>query len=114
MVQEYQNRPVTIPAGGQYSFSANLKGPLYVEAIEMPDAWTAANLTAQKEGADGAWHNVHDTDGEYVINGVVAGAFIHLLDDLLGHGYIRLRSGTAAAPVNQVADHEIILHVRRV
>lgn len=102
---------------------ASLTGAIDLEdfnliSIEMPIAWTTANLTLQasKESA-GQYKDVYDDAGtevsitaagnRFLVIGTVTKAAIR------GLRFIKLRSGTTGTPVNQDAKREIIVHLKK-
>lgn len=82
----------------------------------MPGSWTDAPITLQAsldEGEPAAWSDLHDHLGNEVALTVTAGRALTLPPTLLlGWRWLRLRSGLAAAPVNQITDRHIILGIR--
>jgi len=82
----------------------------------LPATWTDAPLTLQgslDEGEPTAWADLHDHLGNEVVLTVVAGHALTLPPTLLlGWRWLRLRSGLAAAPVNQAADSLLTLGIR--
>lgn len=83
--------------------------------IIIPAAWTAANLTLQASDAiDGTFGDVYDSGGtEKSITVGAAGRTILLNpSDFAGFAFVRFRSGTAAAPVNQGAARDLKLVLR--
>ncbi len=84
--------------------------------IYLPSGWTGANLTvvgtpAEKHEINPTWYNLFNSDGtEFSASGGDAsGARVIDQEPLVYYGLkqIRFRSGTAAAPVNQVG-HRVI------
>ena len=78
-------------------------------AILMPLAWDAASVTIEVCMDGTNFYPLYDKTGaEYVVT-VAAGRFV-FLDPvaLLGAKQIKLRSGTAALPVTQTANREIV------
>lgn len=104
MVNQASNYLVeaVIPSDGSLSPEVWLPGPLV--AIGMPAAWDAADITVRGGAVSGATGKVTDKSGaEYTVK-AVAGDMVHLASgDLVGLCVIQVRSGTAAAPVNQAA-----------
>jgi hypothetical protein len=85
--------------------------------IIMPGAWTAAPLTFQVSPDGGTtWLELYDDTGNAVTIPAAANQFILLqsLPNYLWRGVnqVKVRSGTAAAPVNQVASAVITLRGR--
>src|SRR5574341_760058 len=84
---------------------------VYTIAMEMPAVWTAADMTVQASMDGGVtWKDVYDTAGNEWKAICGAGHFCRLRTDrpwLGGMKHLRLRSGTAAAPVAQAAQRII-------
>ncbi|CAB4126748.1 hypothetical protein UFOVP78_14 [uncultured Caudovirales phage] len=82
--------------------------------IIAPAAWTAAALTFQVSADNVAFYDLYDTAGAEVSIVVTAGKYLALpAAALSGLDYIKLRSGTAGAPVNQAADRAFTLISKR-
>lgn len=79
--------------------------------IHIPAAWTAANLTFQASSDGASFADLYDAYGaEYsVVVGGAARSIMVPLSDFIGIRYIKVRSGTSAAPVNQAADRTLTL-----
>lgn len=81
-------------------------------AIDMPADWTPANLTFQASTTSGGtFDNLYDQYGTEKNIAAADDRYI-ALDDLafwLGVRYLKLRSGTAATPVNQAAARTVTL-----
>ena len=82
----------------------------------LPVAWTDAALTLQgslDEGEPAAWADLYDHLGNEVVLTVAADRALTLPPTLLlGWRWLRLRSGLAAAPVNQTAERLLTLGIR--
>lgn len=111
--------PVTIPNGTALSSEA-VVGARTVVGIIMPAAWTAADLSVQvlvdETGTTGVsptrtYAEAVDTGGtNLAVTGPAAGEYVVLpVTAWAGLGRIRIRSGTAGAPVNQAADRTLRL-----
>ena len=98
--------PATIAAGASLSGPVSL-GALTLVGISMPATWTPAVLTFQVTPDGGTWQELYDGAGNEVTIFAAAGQFIiPLLDPSYlwrGVNMLQVRSGTLAAPVNQVA-----------
>lgn len=110
-------KTVTIAAGATgLSGEVDLQG-YQMAAIQMPDTWTAANITFQAATASGGtFQNVYDDFGGEVT--VIAAASRCITIDLAALKlaalrYIKLRSGTAAVPVDQTAPRTLTLILKR-
>ena len=82
----------------------------------LPAAWSDAPLTLQgslDEGEPAAWADLYDHLGNEVVLAATAGRALTLPPTLLlGWRWLRMRSGLAAAPVNQVAERLLTLGIR--
>ena len=110
----YRLVPVTITNGTALSASVGIGINSAVVGIIMPAAWTAANLTFQASVDDATFNNLYDAAGtEFTVTAAVS-RFIALdpsKTDSISR--LKVRSGTAGTPVNQVgADRTITLVVR--
>lgn len=85
-------------------------------AIDMPAAWTAANLTFQASADDNTYDNVYDSDGNELTVSAAADRYIVLTEGersmLRGVRFLKVRSGTSGTPVAQDAERSILLVVR--
>jgi hypothetical protein len=83
--------------------------------IFMPAAWTAAAVTLRTSLDNATWYDVYTVDGtEFSVAGT-AGVFIPINPgNMLGIGmWLQVRSGLAAAPVNQGAERVLKLRLGR-
>lgn len=105
-------RSVQIPANAALSDAIDLDGVTLV-GIQMPSAWDAANLTFQVSVDGSTFANLYDQAGSEVTVNASAGRYI-VVDHLtfLGIRYLKVRSGTSAAPVNQTASRVLTVVVR--
>lgn len=108
-------RTVAIAAGASLSGEVNLEG-YELEAVHMPAAWDAANLTFQAAiQKGGVYQNVHDDAGTEIAVTAAAARAIPIgtaLKRLNGLHFIRVRSGTSGLPVAQAAAREIVLALK--
>lgn len=79
-----------------------------IVGFQMPDTWTAADLTFQASYDGTTYQNVYDdNDAEVTVQAAVS-RFIGLRDDaraiLSRIRFLRIRSGTSGSPVIQVAE----------
>lgn len=105
----------TIANGGSLSSAVDLAGKILVGYI-IPAGWTAAGLTFQTS-PDGvaAYNDVYDFTGTEIAHVVAASRFVRVNPgDWVGVRFIKVRSGTAAVPVNQGAVRDIILVTKAV
>jgi len=106
---------VTIAINTSLSSALDLLGCELV-AIAMPAAWTAAGLTFQGSSDGTTYYNVYDDAANEL--GVTAAASQYIVfdtntkDNFRGIRWIIVRSGTAAAAVNQLAARTITLVAR--
>ncbi len=109
----------TIANGASLSGAVSVGGPDFrvsLLRISMPAAWTAANLTFQaSDSLTGTFQNLYDAAGTEVTVTTAAGREIRLdPTHFAGVGYIKVRSGTSAVPVNQGAARTVTLVYGRV
>ena len=110
---------VRIPAGNsRQSGSVDLLGGRLV-GLQMPSPWTAANITFLGTAtfddnlvSPSIWDPVYSSNGDEV-EVMVSNSRIIGIDPkiMLPFRFLRLRSGTSATPVNQVAARTILLIV---
>jgi hypothetical protein len=111
--------PVTIANGASLSGAAFIGGPergLSLLKITMPADWTAASLTFQScDTVDGTYQNYYAADGTEVTVQAADDRDIGIAaQDFAGVTYLKVRSGTSGAAVNQGAARTIYLVVGRV
>lgn len=100
---------LTIAAGTSISDGVNLTGRSLIR-LTIGAAWTAADLTVQTSRDGVAWYDLYDEYGTpYTIKAAADRAVFINPGPLLAVNYIRLRSGTPAAPVNQASAATITL-----
>lgn len=104
-----------ILAGQNLSSEINISHFKHIGLI-MPADWTAANLTLQvatrAEANGGIYMNLFDDGGSEVTLTAAAARAIAVASAqprLAPWSFLRLRSGTAAAPVNQVSPRIITI-----
>lgn len=92
---------VTIANGAAISGNVELTAPMF--GIDMPAAWTAADLTFQVSADGGTYSDLYDELGVETNVKAAASRAIRFTNpgQWLGVRFLRIRSGTAAAPVNQ-------------
>lgn len=88
-------------------------GAGYPVALYGPPGWTAAALGFEVSlDAGQNWRTMKDVYREYLIEPFEAGTYLALpAADFQGLRYFRLRSGTKAAPVAQLAARDFIVLV---
>lgn len=85
-------------------------------ALTMPAAWDAADITFQVSDDGGAtWTELLDDSGTAItISAPAAGKRLNISPgDFASAAFYKLRSGTAAIPVNQTADRTLSLTTRQ-
>ncbi len=105
----------TIASGSSLSSAADL-GTGRLVGLVLPAAWTTASITFQGSADGTTYFDLYDDATERAIasSSVVASRFIALpIADWLMVRAIKLRSGSAATPVNQAADRTITLVTAR-
>lgn len=116
MLQYRVDTTVTIASGQSVSSPIRLDRNWLI-ALVMPSAWTAASITfqgANEQDAAATWLDLYNESGEITVTSAAASRGI-ILPPTLVHGWwwLRLRSGTSAAPVAQAADRSIVARVRQ-
>lgn len=103
-----------IAAGQSLSAAQNLAGRGLVR-LHVPSGWTAANITLQVSADGSTYYDLYTAAGaECTITAAASRAFALNLDELGAMQYVKLRSGTAAAAVNQVSSVNLVATVRAV
>ena len=101
--------PLTIAAGTSISDGVNLTGRSLIR-LTIGAAWTAADITVQTSPDGVAWYDLYDEYGTpYTIKAAASRTIFINPGPLLAVNFIRLRSGTPAAPVNQASAATITL-----
>ena len=105
---------VTIAATEAVSNAVNI-GEKLLCGVQMPAAWTAADLTFEVSLDGVTWKSLTSTSGaEITVASPAAGALIALdPSDYLLAQLVRVRSGTAETPVAQAAERQITLVARK-
>lgn len=79
-------------------------------AIQMPAAWTAAGLTFQGSMDNVTYTDLYDSLGNEISVTVAAGHGIAIdVTVFAGWQFLKIRSGTGAAAVNQTADRTFLI-----
>ena len=82
--------------------------------LVMPAAWDAASITLQESPDNATWQNLYDNNGGEITVQAAASRTIVIPPSLLpGLIYLRLRSGTSGAPVNQTANRIVTWYVKK-
>lgn len=101
----------TIANGASLSGVVDLGGRKLV-AIDMPAAWTAANLTFQASCDGVTYDDLYDGAAERTLTVAASRYQAQVISDWVGIRFLKLRSGTSGVPVNQGADRIISLVVQ--
>jgi hypothetical protein len=112
--RDQQTATATIANGASLSGAVDIGGARLV-ALQIPPAWTAANITfTASTTLAGTYGPVRDVAGaELTLTGFAVNEVVYLSPaQTLGLRYIKVRSGTAALPVNQLGDRVLTLIVR--
>lgn len=109
--QTVETTTVTIASGQSLSGGVDIMGRKLV-AILMPSAWTTASMTFQASVDGTNYFDVYDGSSERAL--VVAANYYSMLNigDWIGIRYLRVRSGTSGAPVNQGGSRVVTLVVQ--
>lgn len=83
-----------------------------VIGIQMPASWTAANLTFQASHDGVTYADLYDSAGEFTVTAAASRFIVIDPTTLLGARYLKVRSGTAGAAVNQGAARTLVLIVK--
>lgn len=103
---------VTIASGQALSGAIDLLGYNLV-GVQMPAAWTAANLTFQGSIDGTNFYDLYDGSAEINLSAAAASRYLALTpSQFAGVRYLKVRSGTTGTPVNQAADRSLTLIVR--
>src|SRR5262245_40482065 len=102
--------PMTVLDGPVIQAGQSLSAALDVSAgqimrIIMPPAWDGANLTFQSSPDGVTFYDLRGVNGQELTLAVVPGSVVALssVTDYLKEWHIKIRSGSAAAPVVQSA-----------
>ena len=107
-------RNITIANAAALSGAVSIGGEALV-GIQMPAAWTAADLTMQAAVDETTYNDVYQDDGTELTFQADASRWIAIDPKYtLGIQDFKLRSGTTATPVNQGAARTLILITRPV
>lgn len=108
-------RRAVIANGASVSSAIDL-GDAQLTAIWMPAAWTAASITFEVSLDGTTWRQLYFGAGVLTV-AAAGGAAANLTfalarDPFIGWRYVRIRSGTTAVPVNQLAERELFAVTR--
>jgi len=102
--------PITIANGASLSGAVDFYVTDNPVALQMPAAWTTANLTVQASFDGTTFTDVYSDDGTEKVITAAASRWIYLnITQFLGVRQIKLRSGTSGSPVSQGAARTIYL-----
>lgn len=102
--------PLTIANGGNLSNAVDFYTTDSAVALQMPAAWTTADLTVQASFDGTTFSDMYLDDATEMVIKAGASRWIVLnITRFLGVRNIKLRSGTSASPVNQGAARTIYL-----
>jgi hypothetical protein len=103
----------SIPSGATgLSGGVNLNG-LGLVRLDMPDTWATASLTFQVSRDGGTYADYYDDTGAEVTVAAAASRSIAVdVTKFVGVQWLKIRSGTGGAPVNQNAQRDIVLIAR--
>jgi hypothetical protein len=115
VAQKLTFHTVTIANGAAVSSSINTKDEPIV-TLDMPAAWTAADIVIEGSNDGSTWKGVYNADGSRYTISVAASRMVIILSlEIQGIRYIRLRSvDSLVADVNQGAARSIMLITRRI
>lgn len=107
------NTPASaVITGGQALSAAVDLADQRLHRIAIPTGFTAAAITFSASATGATYHDLYDTSGEVTIPaGVVAAGRTIVVDPsaFFGVRFLKIRSGTSAAPVVQGADATLTL-----
>lgn len=100
----------TIANGASLSDAVDLGANYVATRLTLPAAWTAASLSFQTS-PDGVTYNEMRDDSSELISRTVAAGYDVALPPALWRGvrYLKIRSGSAAAPVVQGGARDIVI-----
>lgn len=102
---------VTIASSASLSTAVDL-GDQRLHRIVMPAGWTSAAITFQGSYDGTTYSDLYTDGGEYTLSSSVAGASRAILVDqslFYGIRYLKVRSGTSGAAVNQGSARTLVL-----
>jgi len=111
-VELRSTQDVTLTTSSPVSAAVELLGKVPV-ALQMPAAWTTANLTFQASKDGTTYANIYSDAGVEKVVTAAASRFIPLDPaDFVGCRFVKLRSGTSSTAVTQAAARTVTLIVR--
>jgi len=103
-------RILTIPGGGSQTAPVELTCD-EINGIVLPDAWDPAGLSFSASIDGSLFHDIYDSDGEVTISADIAKPNRFVTLDLEGVRFLKVRSGTADAPISQTHERTLQLVV---
>jgi len=101
--------PVALAAGASLSDPIDA-GDLRAARVQIPSAWTTANLTFQTSIDGVTYADLYDGNAtEYTIQAAASREILLPMVDFLGVRYLKIRSGTSGTPVAQAAARKLLL-----
>jgi hypothetical protein len=104
---------VTILSGTSLSGAVSLPEGFIFTGVQMPSAWTTANLTFQFSIDGATYTDAYDEVGTEITVVAAASRFIRI-PELGAVRYVKIRSGTTGTPVNQGGNRTINLSVSNI
>lgn len=113
MSVESRKKTATIANGASLSDAIDIEGARRI-LIQMPAAWDAANLTFQSsDESGGTYQNLYDQGGTEITVTAAAARSIGVNNPaLLSARFLKIRSGTSGAAVNQTAERAIVVLIQ--
>lgn len=109
------SKTATIANGASLSDTVDCGEGLFPVALIIPGAWTPADITFQASIDGTNFSNLYDEDANEITVTANTSRFIVLTpSEWVGVRYLKIRSGSAAAPINQTAERTITVVVRQV
>lgn len=106
---------VNIASGASLSEAIHV-GNLSLVGVYTPSPWTSADVTFQVSHDNVTWYEMRDVNGNYYTLPTVGGGAYRPVApaDFIGPRWLKVRSGTLAAPVNQGGARVIPLVFREI
>lgn len=104
-----RNQSTTTIANGTSLSGAIDLGAATLFGVQIPSSWTAASLTFQASTDGVTYSNLYDSVGTEIVASVAASQFVvmSIPAQWIGIRFLKIRSGTSGAPVNQGADRTL-------
>lgn len=103
--------PMVISSGQSVSSAKNFYGATIFKFV-FPAAWTTASLTfLESESENGTYTSVYSDSAERTISAAAANRTIRVYPaDYFSVKWLKIRSGTAATPVNQGQNTTVLVY----